>query len=145
MINQEQLRDLIRNTLSQYGLHSQEAEDLIYGTIAHESKRGTYLKQKPKGTFNYEVHALGIPQMEYATFCWLADKYGKLYGFSKSDFLRMEYDLKLGILLCRLRYRAVPHPIPTELEEMAKYYKKYYNTSFGSATPEDFIEAFLKN
>ena len=142
MIDKEQIRDLIRVTLTQHGLYSGSALDLVYGTIGHESLMGTYIKQKPKGKFDYSVHGLGIAQMEHKTFCWLCDKYGEQYNFTKKEFLRLEYDLKFSILLCRLRYLAVPEPLPTTLSGLAHYYKKYYNTKYGSATEKDFIDIF---
>jgi hypothetical protein len=142
MFYRPHLTDLIERTLKEYGLHSEEAVTLVYGTIQHESTFGaeTCLRQR---TSNYKlkVHALGILQMEYNTYLWLCGKYGDKYSFALKDFERLEYDLKFAILLCRLRYRAVPSPLPKDIKGMSKYYKKYYNSSAGAATPQDFIDA----
>ncbi len=147
MIHKGQLTDLIERTLTEYQLCSPNAIRLVYGTIAHESTVAgkTCLRQRPRGKFNIKKHALGIVQMEWNTFKWLCDKFGEKYSFSESDFTRLEYDLKFAILLCRLRYRAVSSPLPDTLEGLAQYYKTYYNSSAGAATPEDFIEAFNRD
>jgi len=143
MIDKKQLYRLIAEVLGRHNLDQKGAIDLVYGTIAHESNRGTYLRQLSKN-FDLYKHAIGIAQMEYNTFCWLCDRFGDTFGFERKDFPRLEHDLALSILLCRLRYRVDPEPIPKTLEEKADYYKRIYNTSFGSATPQDFINAFNK-
>jgi hypothetical protein len=48
------------------------------------------------------------------------------------------------IVLCRLHYRRVPKPLPRTLEDQAKYWKIYFNTSKGKGTPEHFMEIVSK-
>ena len=61
MIDKTQLRTLVKDVLTFLNLHSQAAEDLVMGTIAQESRMGTYIRQLGNGP------ALGISQMEPAT------------------------------------------------------------------------------
>lgn len=135
-----QFRNLIRKTLVDNKLWSQAAENLLLGTAAQESAFGTYLRQ---------LHgpAQGVFQMEPDTLKWLIEKYGTTYP----DIIDMEpqdlqEDLYLAILTARLRYRAIPEPLPPagDLDGLARYYKKYYNTDAGAGTVEQFIKNYRK-
>ena len=144
MINKEHLGQIIFNTLNEFGLYSEEAYQLVYGTIIQESKRGEYLRQLTK-IFSYDKHGVGIGQIEKTTFEWLktvfVDKYPELL---KVTIQMLEYDLRMAILFVRLRYRVVKSPIPKTLEGQAKYWKKYYNTEYGSGTVEQYINNYNK-
>lgn len=133
----QQFKDLIAETLASDNLYSPEAVALLLGTAAQESKFGTYLRQI-KGP------ALGIFQMEPATYQWMREKFGRVYGFQDRKAEDMIWDLKLSILLCRLRYLVVKEPLPKNLPEQARYWKKYYNTSAGKGTPAEYIANFQK-
>ncbi len=144
MINKKQLSELIERTLKEYNLYSKSAHEIVLGTIIYESKRGTYLKQRVKN-FDYNKHALGIAQMERKTFRWLAKVYMSKFPFLASvKFEELEYNLKLAILFCRLRYLAVPTPIPKQIFAQARYYKKYYNSYFGKGTVAGYMENFKR-
>ena len=45
-----------------------------------------------------------------------------------------------GIIFCRIKYWRVPKKIPMDLEGMADYWKKYYNTEGGAGTVAHFLE-----
>jgi len=145
MINKRQLRDLIRRTLRKYNLYSENAEFLVACTIAQESHFGTYLRQNVK-KFKYSKHGLGIGQMEKNTFRWIKEKYGRDFGFENRKFKELEYDLEFSILLTRLRYRAVRNPLPyrNNLDAVWMYYKRYYNSFYGSATKKQFLKNYEK-
>lgn len=137
--NSQQFRNLICETLAENNLYSPEAVELLLGTAAQESGFGTYLRQI-KGP------ALGVFQMEPATFQWMKEKFGRVYGFQDRTAEDMVWDLKLAILLCRLRYLVVSEAIPKsgDLPAQARYWKKYYNTSAGKGTPAEYIANFQK-
>lgn len=136
-IHPQHLRSLVLLALPE-SLYSRAAANLIVGTIATESHGGTYLWQLGNGP------AIGIAQMEPATFDWLQGKYGERYGFKDRQASEMAWDLKLAILLCRLRYLVVIDPLPRhdDLEGLAKYWKKYYNTIHGAGTVDGFISNY---
>jgi len=48
----------------------------------------------------------------------------------------------LSCLLARLHYFRVPEPFPRGLADLAKYAKRYYNTHLGSATWENYRDAY---
>lgn len=151
-IKANQLRiHVIVPAISSIGLYSMSAENLLLGTAAQESHLGEYLKQV-KGV------ALGIYQMEPDTYHWLWDSHVKpkvnilskirLYcGYSgKPDASRLVSDLTLATIMARLRYSVEKEslPFPNNIEELARYWKKYYNTENGSGTTEEFILNYRK-
>lgn len=120
---------------------SEEAVTLVLGTIAHESDFGSHTVQMGGGP------ALGIAQIEPSTFVWLQDKYAEKFPrhILKDRFSRdLRTDNELSILVCRLRYLVVKEPLPQTKDEMAAYYKKYYNTAAGKAEPADFLKALKR-
>ena len=139
MLNKQQFRELIGKTLVRYELESPAAVNLLLGTAAQESAFGTYLRQV-KGP------ALGIFQMEPATFDWMKSKYAEKYDFQNRYPDDMVWDLRLAILLCRLRYLVVSEPLPPagDIDALAKYWKKHYNTEKGKGTEAQFIANYRK-
>ena len=159
MYDPDQLRLLIvRPTLLVLGLHSAEAEELMLGTCAHESKGGTYLKQ-------IGGIALGAWQMEPAThndiwkcylpnqtfivnklidYCKLRDSLGRdaLTGLSRPDPDMMIHHLRYACAMARIHYHRKPEPIPKDLDAQAVFWKLYYNTPKGKGTPEQYISDY---
>jgi hypothetical protein len=58
--------------------------------------------------------------------------------------LRLNDNDYLGALLCREHYRRVPAYIPGDLQNQAEYWKKYYNTSAGKGTVDEYIANWNK-
>ena len=56
----------------------------------------------------------------------------------------LELNIAAGIVHCRLKYWRVPKRLPSSIEGMSLYYKKYYNTALGKADPETFVQAAKK-
>lgn len=92
-----------------------------------------------------------ICQIDESTFNWLRDKYSKTltknkisdaFGFDiqKIKYREIELNPLLGMIFCRLRYLATKPPIPETMEERAKMWKKYYNTSAGKGTVAGYID-----
>lgn len=134
-----QFRALIDATLRDYpALHSDAAVELLLGTAAVESQFGHYLRQTMGP-------ALGAFQVEPATFDWLQDKYLEtIPDLCGREPAELEWDLRLSILVARLRYAAVREPIPWGVGAMARYWKRHYNTPAGKGTPEKFVEAYRR-
>lgn len=141
MFDKSQFRSLVTFVLKCEDLYSEAAVNLVLGTIAQESKFGTYLRQLGSGP------ARGICQMEQPTFNWLKGVYGRKYPkLGAALFEEVEWDLYLAILVCRLRYRVVPEPLPAadDLLGLARYWKKYYNTYLGKGTESEFIANYRR-
>lgn len=153
MIDVDQLRELIiRPTLKGLNLWSGEAEDLLLGTVAQESLMGTYIKQLDDGP------ALGIYQMEPATYRDIWENYLKYREELVDDILEVCGNLPVSDLIgnlyyatamARIHYLRVPEALPikdslTYIEDLAHYWKKFYNTGLGKGTEKEFIENYKK-
>lgn len=136
----EDIEDLIKRTLREYNLYSDSAVNLLLGTLAQESGFGKYLKQLGGGP------ALSGFQIERPTFNWLKHAYMNKYNLQEVEFEELEWNLKLAILFCRLRYFVVPSPLPAadDIKGLAEYWKNYYNTYLGKGKIEEFIANYKK-
>ncbi len=130
-------------------LNTQAAINLILMIAAHESGHLTYSKQ-------VRGPALGFTQMEPATFTWLMEWLGKskpylldaLSFFGPIDSPTPEYMVispQYAVAAARLNLLRFPEALPhaDDLEGLAKYAKKYWNTSAGKATEADYLNAYL--
>jgi len=147
-INKIQLKHLIECTLKELGFYSINAFKLINGTIAHESQYARYIKQ-------VRGPALGIVQMEPPTHDDIVESYLhfkpelamkvlEITGSNGFNSSQLEYNLKYAIAFCRLHYLRVPYPIPSDIMDIAKYWKEHYNTYKGKGTVEQFINHYKK-
>ena len=128
MINLAQFDSLICRVLFEEELNkSEEAVALLLGTAAVESDMGTYIRQ-------IKGRALSPFQIEEYTFDYLNNRYSLNRGFEE-----LEWDLRLAIVVARLKYYSIPVALPKSLQGLAEYWKKYYNTASGSGTVEDFL------
>lgn len=137
--DRKQFKGLITRTLKEINLFSSSAVNLLLGTAAVESRFGSFLRQQGSGP------ALGAFQIEPATFSWLQSKYAKRFPYIKDKKAEeLEWDLKLSIIIARLRYLVVPYPLPPsdDLPSLAAYWKTHYNTFLGAGTTEHFIKAY---
>jgi len=149
---------VIRPTLLDLGLHSAAAVNLLLGTALHES-----------GVFRYYHQdggpAMGLYQHEPNTFKDLFDNYlvgdnwdkprragrlAQLERYSEKglsvDNAHNLYNARYATAACRLQYYRQPASLPPadDLEGLAAYYKKYWNSSAGKATAQDFIDVMEK-
>lgn len=136
------------------GANSPAAMNLLLGTAAQETHMGHWLVQQRIG-YN---GGIGIFQMEAPTyhFCYAKQITQKprykgafklLTGYDQKPLAqRLATDLMLATFMARLYYMGFPEPLPRhdDLEGLAWYYKKYWNTSAGAATVEDFIRNYKK-
>ncbi len=154
MINPEQLRSLIKDTLEIIlpEMNSPEAVELLMMTAAQESFCGTYLQQLHGGP------ALGIFQMEPVTYRCLFNNYlqydpeiihrlESFFTVHEGNFnIQMRGDIPYQIVIARLNYRRKPGNIPKAWEtlQLAEYYKKYWNTHLGAATIPEVLHNYDK-
>jgi hypothetical protein len=130
------------------------AVKLLLGTAAQESKLGQYLRQI--GTTG-DKGGFGLYQMELAThwdifnnFLLYKKKYNLILAALNINIypLRAKDNLICNMFystaMARIHYIRAPEPIPDSIEEIAAYWKKYYNTSKGKGTIQEFINNFNK-
>ena len=149
-INKEQLRQLIKEVLTEVNLYSKSAEELLMLTAAVESELGYYIEQvgTTKG-------GKGIFQMEIPT---CQDIYNNFLRFKDEEFQRqvsvydsngdldteLKGNLPFQIVRARLQYFRHSEPLPhhEDVLAMAKYHKKYYNTVKGKSEVSKSIEKY---
>lgn len=163
MVNVAQFRsEIVRPALKAANMWSEAAENLVLGTGVQESLLA-WVKQRGAGP------ALGFYQMEPATaddichrflstrselsmalgkatwpHCAMPTGYSLL---SKNDIARLLVeDMRFATIMCRLRYWMMPDPLPAanDIDGLSQYYKKYYNTVLGKATPGEWVERYRK-
>ncbi len=140
------LNQVIRPVLESLGMGGESAENLLLGTAAHESLMGHYLKQECGP-------ALGIYQVEPNTHADIYNNYlcyhpvikERVERFSmNTSILGREVEiignLQYATVITRVIYYRVAEKLPDadDLDGLAKYWKKYYNTELGKGTIEDF-------
>jgi hypothetical protein len=149
-LNKHQFARAVREVLQNIELHSASALNLLLGTAAQESRFGTYLRQLGDGP------ARGVFQMEPATEAdiWnnflayrpeLSRQIQVATGVGGPNPLMLELNLAYQIAMCRVHYLRVPCqlPEPDDLDGLAGYWKRHYNTSLGAGTVSEFIDSYL--
>lgn len=160
MIDPEQLREyIIRPVLKAMGKYSRNAEELLLLTAAQESALGEYIHQ-------LGGPAKGIYQMEPFTHDDIWDNYLAYRNdfafqvqnwavpsnhFENNEETYPETQQLIGNLyystaMARCHYLRVSESLPeySDVEGMARYYKKHYNTHKGKATVEETIRNYNK-
>lgn len=149
----EQIRQyVVVPTLRDIGLYSESAERLVMATGMAES-RYEYIDQVERGGERRAGYAYGFWQMEEATHddIWrnylkynqtLANKIRMKMVVGMNDALQMQGNMYYGTAMCRTHYRRIsaPLPDPNDIERLAAYWKKYYNTHLGAGTIDGFIQ-----
>lgn len=159
MIDSLQMMHLIKSTLEKMGSKyaSHDAMMLVYRTGLVESKYH-YLSQKgsdiARGFWQCEpwvAVSLCNDYLQYreelmkkvAEVCYLDWKY--FTNPQEEDWKQiMTTNILAGIVVCRLHYWRVPKPLPSSLEQQARYWKSWYNTAKGAGTIEHFEKIVVK-
>lgn len=151
-LNVEQARTyIIRPALEHIGFWSAAAETLVLATGLAESGL-RYVDQVDKA--GHPGPAFGLFQIERATHDdiwrrWLAmrpaiaDRVRELIAPEPQDLCRQMWGNHLyAAAMCRIFYLRVPErlPLADEPAGMARYWKRYYNTSLGKGTIEGFLQ-----
>jgi hypothetical protein len=158
MLEVKSLREIVRTVLQLMdvltrgaGFWTQAAEELVLCTIAKESLLLTWDRQ-------IGGPAVGACQMEPDTESDIWNKWllprrqdlvrmiGRICGAKGPDPERLRLDLIYNIIMCRLRYYRVPEPLPEahNIDGLALYWKKFFNTHRGKGRPEEFVEVYYK-
>jgi hypothetical protein len=134
--------------------NSESARRLLLGTAAHESGGFKYIDQITGNPRDPDGPAYGLLGMERITHDDIWDTFlafrpelaAKVQRFSISGIetvKQMQGNAYYAVVMARMKfYRARP-PLPAadDIDLLAEYYKKWYNTAEGKATPQDFKNA----
>lgn len=139
------VRSAIERALERFHLPGDEnVVRLLLMIAAHESGGFHYCKQV-KGP------ALGLFQMEPPTYRHVMqylERTGKFPAISRRLHAeRMLIDTEFAAAIARVYLYTFPEPIPDadDLEGLAAYAKKYWNTEYGAATAEKYLNDFKKH
>lgn len=142
---------VIEPTLKELGMYSQPAVYLLMGTAAQETNFH-HLKQT-------SGPALGLYQCEPAThrsiwkdYLWYRDSLtNQVRQFASQKYTGKTIDdselignLYYATVICRIHYYRIPEKIPEDVQGLAEYWKKYYNTDQGKGTIDQFIDNYVR-
>ena len=149
LLNPDYLRSIIQISIKPLDLWSQEAEELLLMTAAHESRMGTYTKQ-------INGPAVSIYQIEPTTHTgtWhnylhfrpnLVDKIEAVCGASEPSIGQLRYNLIYSTIIARIKYRRSPGSLPasSNVWGMARYAKRFFNSPKGKATALDYYSSYM--
>lgn len=142
---------VIEPTLKYLGLLTNSGINLLLGIAAQESKLGEYLHQ-------INGPALGIYQMEprtekdnlnylqhrrYDLFNKVLDL--KFHAVNEIYNNQTEGNLYYATAMARIHFLKFKEPLPKakDIEGLAAYWKKYYNTEKGKGNVVDFIDNYF--
>ena len=146
-----QFREIIRKVLKQMAadagipmLYSEDCVELLMLTAAQETLLGKYLRQitgPARGVFQMET---GAYRDLYQNYLLHKDpqliKTVESYYAQGWDFeMNMMCNLMYQIAMARVYLLRIPEALPSkdDIDEMARYYKQYWNTYLGKATVEE--------
>ena len=143
----EYLRKLFVNTIKEFREHlcTPPAIEILLMTCAHESLFGEHMKQ-------IGGPALGLFGIEPATHDSIfANYFNKRYPeFKQKEHAVLGQEsidaLKYQIIVARGIYADKVEPLPSEndIQGMAAYYKKHWNTMQGAAKIPDVINNYMR-
>jgi len=141
-------QNIVRPVLTDLGLHSLAAENLVVGTAVQESNLH-YLRQLGQGP------ARGLYQMEPRThddlwasyIVYRAELRRRIEAFLVKDqdrHAQLAWNLAYATAMCRVHYARVPERLPeaSDVQGLARYWKQYYNTPRGRGTVAEFADKY---
>lgn len=147
MNKQQFTKYVIEPVLRSMGMYSEEAVRLLLMIMAHESRKGYYIKQTVGP-------AVGVYQMEPATHADIVrflkrkpDLYEAVNSWNCPNSFdepeSMMGNMYYATAMARAFFLRFPEALPKGSDaELAAYAKKRWNTSAGKATADDYLRAY---
>ena len=144
--------EIIRPALMISGLWSESAENLLLGTALAESNLNlltqmgggcalSYFQIEPRSyddvvRYLYRNGNLALKDRILAA-CMM-----EIFPEAKC----LTWNIRLAVLIARLIYWRRPEPLPKadDIQGLARYWKRYYNTELGKGTVEHFIKSWYE-
>lgn len=145
--NEAHLIGCIKKAVHVFG-GGNKAIKLLAGTACAETDFATFPDVHPEklGVGVTQFDQIGFDDVIKRTRPKNVRKFHANYNYDWSTLTldKLAYDPELALAITRLKYMLVPESLPTTVEGMAKYWKRYYNTYAANAkgTPEKFLEDF---
>jgi len=138
------VRATIEQALSRFNLPDSEAAvRLLLMISAHESGMFSFCRQ-------VRGPALGLFQMEPATYEFCIEYLSRTGKFPtvarKCMPARLVTDSVLAAAMARVYLFSKPEPLPEadDLQGLAVYAKRHWNTEAGAATVDDYLKAYME-
>ncbi len=146
----ESLRNVIKCSLRPLNKWSPAAEELLMMISAHESGLGENLRQiggPARGLYQMEPDTESDMWATYLSYRkGLVEQLVSATGVSGPDPNHLQYNPIYSTIIARLKLGRVPESLPAahDVDGMAKYAKKYWNSPKGKATPEKYAADYLR-
>lgn len=129
-------------TVTDMGLFKPECVELLCMIAAHESGLGKHRKQ-------INGPALSLLQIEPATHDSIWDNCDSINSLAKKLGIKRNLDLlasddRYAVFVARCYLLMDKSPLPKTVCEMGEYAKRYWNSEGGKASPEAYIDAYIK-
>lgn len=124
------------------------AVQLLVMIAAHESGGFRYVKQLGNGPARGLLQMEPIGLQEVVRYSQLrSTRFPLLPDLAAVHVNQLVFDTYLAIAVSRVFFMAKPEPLPAvdDIEGLARYAKKYWNTEAGKATAEDYANAFREH
>lgn len=120
------------------------AVTMLLETAAQETHLGRYRDPTPDGAGRGLCQCDPIGFQDVLARARDVDVYAvqKYFGIDLRNTEHRHLDVSplLAFVVCRLFYKLIPEPFPTNLPGRAAYWKKYYNTRAGKGSVGEYIE-----
>jgi len=147
---QQFLDEILKPTLEKMEMHSPAAEKLLLMTACHESGGFVYERQVggPAVSF-YQIEPNTLNDLYENYLSFRPERQALLDQFKPSEDCSLDealMDRVFATAAARLIYARVAEALPSfdDDEGMGRYCKKYWNTEAGKATPEKYINDWLR-
>ena len=149
--NADEIRELIVRPVLQYlGMYSPAAEELMMGTMAHESLMGKYSRQikgPAQGFFQVEPLTEQDNWDNYLKYRpELADKVKTLMRLAPESADALVTNPLYCCAHARIKYFRAAPPLPAadDIQGLAQYWKDHFNSVLGKGDPDDWIAHYRK-
>lgn len=146
---------IVRPTLIHMDMWSPAAENLLLGTIAHESGGGQHIDQRLSEMDSTLGPAIGLYQIEPRTLNDLYETYltfrpdkldlvNEPLGNWPDKITQLATNLTFATAVARMLYYRHPEKLPAadDIDGLWKYYKRYFNTIKGKAKEVDWKASY---
>ena len=144
---------IVRPTLHDLDLWSQAAENLLVGTALQESNlQAEKIGPDIAGEKKYGIYQISQATLDtvyrkvYVLYPHLGNLANRFSGTCPSRVRQLVTNLGYATAIARLIYFLKPEALPHEddIEALARYWKRYFNTPIGRGSVGDFILGYRR-
>ena len=114
---------------------------MVLETACAETQLGTFPDLTNKSGFGIcQFDEIGFKHVKERSMKYQDEIYNK-WGINIDliTLIELRYNPFISVLFCRLFYKSIPDPIPSDRKGRAHYWKKWYNTFKGKGTIKHYL------